>query len=95
MYGDLLSPLNHSEQRSLQRARMPNAFSLQSIAQYKKPCARNRSNANILPAHAARAGVVALSNEVVSIARDMGGASPRSVDVPCSRSARRKYWGYI
>ena len=71
---------------------MPNAFSLQSIAQYKKPCGRKKSSANILPA---RAGVVALSNAVVSIARNMGGASPRSVDVPCSRSARRKYWGYI
>ncbi len=73
---------------------MPNAFSLQSIAQYKKPCGRKKSSGLCLP-NAARADVVALSNEVVSIARNMGGASPRSVDVPCSRSARRKYWGYI
>ena len=91
MSGDLLSPLNHSEQRSPQRAPTPNAFSLQSIAQYKKPCGRTISSANHLPTRAVRGGVVALLNADVSIPTNVGDASPRSADAHCSRSARRRH----
>ena len=79
-----------SEQRSPQRVRTPNVFNPPSIAQYKKPCGRKRSSANILPNRAVKAVVVVVRlNAAVSIARNMGDASPRSVGVPCSRSNRR------